>query len=64
MLLAEQVVGREVMGGGDVKLLLVLSLYLSWAQLLLALLAACLTGLLWAALAGRKRARAVPDRQV
>lgn len=60
VLLAEQVVGREVMGGGDVKLLLVLSLYLSWAQLLLALLAACLTGLFWAALAGRKRGTAVP----
>ena len=59
VLLAEQVVGREVMGGGDIKLLLVLSLYLSWAQLLLALLAACLTGLLWAALAGRKRGTAV-----
>lgn len=60
VLLAEKVTGREVMGGGDIKLLFVLALYLSWAQLLLALLAGCLTGLLWAALAGQRRGTAVP----
>lgn len=60
VLLAEKVTGREVMGGGDIKLLFVLALYLSWAQLLLALLAGCLTGLLWAALAGGRRGTAVP----
>lgn len=60
VLLAEQIVDREVMGGGDIKLLLVLALYLTWAQLLLALLAGCLTGLVWSALAGHKRGTAVP----
>lgn len=60
VLLAEKVTGREVMGGGDIKLLFALALYLSWAQLLLTLLAGCLAGLLWAALAGQKRGAAVP----
>lgn len=60
VLLMEKWSGREVMGGGDVKLLFALALYLTWAELLLALLAACLLGLLWAALAGRKQGTAVP----
>lgn len=60
VLLTEKVTGREVMGGGDVKLLFALALYLNWAQLLLALLAGCLTGLVWAALAGGGRGTAVP----
>lgn len=60
VLLAEKLTGREVMGGGDVKLMLVLALYLSWAQLLLTLLAGCLTGLIWAAFAGKKCGKAVP----
>ena len=60
ILLAEKAVGRELMGGGDIKLLFALALYLSWAQLLLALLAGCLTGLVWAAGAGQKRGGAVP----
>lgn len=60
VLLAEKVLGREVMGGGDIKLMFVLALYLSWAQLLLTLLAGCLTGLIWAALAGQGRGKALP----
>lgn len=60
VLLAERAAGREVMGGGDIKLLFALALYLSWAQLLLTLLAGCLAGLAWAALAGQKRGAAVP----
>ena len=56
----EKLSGREVMGGGDLKLLFVLALYLTWAQLLLTLLAGCLLGLLWAGAAGRKRGSAVP----
>jgi len=58
VLLLEKLSGREVMGGGDIKLLFALALYLTWAELLLALLAGCLLGLLWAALAGRKKAGA------
>lgn len=60
VLAAEKVSRREVMGGGDIKLLFALALYLGWAELLLALLASCLLGLLWAALAGRRRDAAVP----
>lgn len=59
VLLAEKLAGRELMGGGDLKLLFALALYLTWAQLLLALLAGCLAGLAWAALAGRRRGTAV-----
>lgn len=59
VLLAERLMGREVMGGGDIKLLFVLALYLDWAELLLSLLAACLLGLLWAALSGKRRGAAV-----
>lgn len=59
VLLAEKIAGREVMGGGDIKLLFALALYLTWAQLLLALLAGCLAGLAWAALAGSRRGTAV-----
>ena len=59
MLLAEWVVGRDVMGGGDLKLLFVLALYLSWAQLLLTLLTGCLIGLVWAAATGGGRKDAV-----
>jgi len=60
VLALEKLTGREVMGGGDIKLLFALALYLTWAELLLALLAGCLLGLLWAALAGREKTGAVP----
>lgn len=59
VLLTEKLLGREVMGGGDIKLLFALGLYLTWAQLLLALLAGCLAGLAWAAAAGKRQDRAV-----
>ena len=60
VLLAERLLGREVMGGGDIKLLFALALYLSWAQMLLGLLAACLFGLAYAALTHKGRGTAVP----
>ena len=56
VLLAEKLLKREVMGGGDIKLLFALALYLAWAELLLALLAGCLLGLAWAAVRGKKDA--------
>ena len=59
VLAGEWLTGRELMGGGDIKLLFALALYLTWAQLLLALLAGCLAGLAWAALAGSRRGTAV-----
>lgn len=60
VLLAEKLLDREVMGGGDIKLLFALALYLSWAQLLLTLLAGCVMGLVFAALAGKKQGMVMP----
>ncbi len=45
VLLADKVLGRETMGGGDIKLLFVLGLYMDWMQMILLLLAACVLGL-------------------
>ena len=52
VLLAERFLGREVMGGGDIKLLFVLSFYLDWANMLLLLLVSCIFGILWSVPAG------------
>lgn len=60
VLALEKLLGREAMGGGDIKLLFVLALYLGWAELFLALLAGCVLGLLWAALTGGKKGAAMP----
>lgn len=60
VLAMEKLLGREAMGGGDIKLLFVLALYLTWAELFLTLLAGCLLGLLWAALTGGKKGTAMP----
>ena len=60
VLLAERLLGREVMGGGDIKLLFVLSFYLDWANMLLLLLVSCIFGILWSVPAGWKRGTAVP----
>ena len=55
----DKVLGRERLGGGDIKLLFVLGLYLGWAEMLLLLLAACILGILWALRPGKKNA-AIP----
>ena len=60
VLLAEKLLDREVMGGGDIKLRFALALSLSWAQLLLTLLAGCGLGLVFAALARKKSGAAMP----
>lgn len=60
VLLMEKLLGREAMGGGDIKLLFALALYLSWEELLLGLLTACLLGLGAAAAKGRGKGEAVP----
>lgn len=51
VLLADKALGRESMGGGDLKLLFVTGLYFGWAGTLLLLILACLLGLIFAALA-------------
>lgn len=47
-LVMDRVLGRESLGGGDIKLLFVLGLYLSLLEMLLLLVAACLLALVWA----------------
>lgn len=47
-LLVERVIGREAMGGGDIKLLMAMALYLDWKQLLLTLLLGCILGIIGA----------------
>lgn len=56
VLALEKLWGREAMGGGDIKLLFVLAMYLNWGQLLLSLLAGCFLGLVWTAIARRRGA--------
>lgn len=46
VLLADHVLGRETMGGGDIKLLFVLGLYIGPARGLLLIILACVIGLL------------------
>lgn len=46
VLLADRLLGRETMGGGDIKLLFVLGLYMDWMQMCLLLLTGCVLGLL------------------
>lgn len=60
VLAAEKLLDREVMGGGDIKLLFALALYLSWAQLILTLLAGCIAGLVYALPTRKKSGTAVP----
>lgn len=54
VLVMDRLLGRDTMGGGDIKLLMALALYLTWPQMLLALLGGCLLGIVGAAL-GRRR---------
>lgn len=58
-LVMDRVLGRESMGGGDIKLLAVLGLWFPWQQMLLLLMAACVLGIL-GALITRARGRAFP----
>lgn len=48
-LVMERMLGRELMGGGDIKLLAALALYLKWPQMALTLLAGCILGIAGAA---------------
>lgn len=58
-LVMDRVLGRESMGGGDIKLLAVLGLYLDWRRMILLLVCACLAGIA-GGLAARKRDSAFP----
>ena len=53
VLIMEKLMKREAMGGGDIKLLFMAGIYLPWSQNLLAILLACICGLLFGAIYNR-----------
>lgn len=57
-LLMDHVLKKESMGGGDIKLLFVLGLYLNWIQMLLLLMVGCVLALAWAVKPRKDRAQA------
>lgn len=59
VLAADRLLGRETMGGGDIKLLFVLGLYMDWMQMLLLLLIACIVGI-GMGLCRREKKTAIP----
>lgn len=46
-LIMDRIMGKETMGGGDIKLMFVLGLYLDWGQMFLMVLISCIFGLMW-----------------
>ncbi len=56
----DRILKKESLGGGDVKLLAVIGLYLGFVQTLFALILACLLGLAQALLTGRTRGKQFP----
>lgn len=60
VLIAEQVLKRPAMGGGDIKLIAVLGLHFGAAQTLLMLIIACIVGLIAAAAARKGASREFP----
>jgi len=55
VLAADRLLGRESMGGGDLKLFALLGLYFGWKQGLLLVILSCLTGLGSALVMGKAR---------
>lgn len=60
VLLMEKLLQKEAMGGGDIKLLFVTGLFLGIGGNFLNLLISCVLGVLFAALAGKKKDMAIP----
>ncbi len=54
VLLGEKLTGKELMGGGDIKLLFVTGLHLGWMGNLLCLVAACFLGVIFGLLTRKK----------
>ncbi len=44
----DKVMGKETMGGGDIKLMFVLGMYMDWKKMFLTIFISCLLGLAWA----------------
>lgn len=60
VLLADHMLGRESMGGGDLKLYAVAALYFGWQQMLFLILVSCLLGLASSVLFARRTPEEVP----
>lgn len=59
-LFMDKVLGKESMGGGDIKLLFMLGLYFSFGECLLLLVLSCVLGLALAGILGAKKGAAFP----
>lgn len=57
-LVMDRLLGKETLGGGDIKLLFVMGLYMSWLEMVLLLFMGCVLALAWALGPGRRRAGA------
>jgi len=55
VLAADKLLGRESMGGGDLKLFALLGLYFGWKAGLLLVILSCFTGLMFAAVMGKAK---------
>ena len=59
VLIMDKILGKETMGGGDIKLLFVIGLYMSWMHMILILFLACILGVMGVLIA-RKTAHKFP----
>lgn len=59
VLLMEKIRDMEMMGGGDIKLLFVMGIYLGWANNLLALFVGCLTAIIYGLIQQKKEGEEV-----
>lgn len=53
VLIADKVLGRDTMGGGDIKLIFMTGLYFEWQNSLLMMIFACILGIVFAIISGR-----------
>lgn len=60
VLLADKVMKKETMGGGDIKLFFMTGLYFDWKVNLFLLLCSCLIGIAFAALCGKGKGKQIP----
>lgn len=61
VLIMEKILKKEVMGGGDIKLLFVTGLYLGWAKNILVVFFACIIGIISAAIQQRCAEKVVKE---
>ena len=59
-LLFDKILGKETMGGGDIKLLFLTGLFLGWQKNLLCLLLACVVGILWGLVRAKRGQQGLP----